>query len=250
MVRPERCALLASESLARVSAGALGSRPQPEGEILWAERGVKSLYGGSKEAGRNKVKAAASSDYQPKGVWESRTAHITAKAIDNPLEPERGWISPGSQAVARFERRTRNRRGPTRQPTSGKDRAYKAGEPKSRGAGRESEGFVVPGKACKTTRWREGTLLWSGWPGGKCEGIAVRLNHPSYKHDNSAENTSYGHVPNRRRATADAGLSARGVTPRRAPASRAAWPAVHVVSGRPSVSRMRENRTYGLKGGS
>ena len=42
---------------------------------------------------------------------------------------------------------------------SGKDRAYKAGRLKVRGAGRESEGFVVPGKARKITRWREGTLL-------------------------------------------------------------------------------------------
>ena len=42
---------------------------------------------------------------------------------------------------------------------SGEDRGYKAGRPKSRGAGRESEGFVVPEKACNTTRWREGTLL-------------------------------------------------------------------------------------------
>ena len=42
---------------------------------------------------------------------------------------------------------------------SGKDRAYKAGGLKSRGAGRKSEGSVVPAKACSKTRWREGTLL-------------------------------------------------------------------------------------------
>jgi hypothetical protein len=42
---------------------------------------------------------------------------------------------------------------------SGKDRAYKAGWLKSRGAGRESEGFIVPEKACSKTRWREGALL-------------------------------------------------------------------------------------------
>ncbi len=42
---------------------------------------------------------------------------------------------------------------------SGKDRTYKAGRLKSRGAGRESEGLVVPVKARKTTRWREGALL-------------------------------------------------------------------------------------------
>ena len=47
--------------------------------------------------------------------------------------------------------------------TSGKGRAYKAGRLKSHGAGRESEReserSVVPRKACKTTRWREGALL-------------------------------------------------------------------------------------------
>ena len=42
---------------------------------------------------------------------------------------------------------------------SGKDRAYKAGWLKSPGAGRESEGSVVPKKARITTRWREGALL-------------------------------------------------------------------------------------------
>ena len=42
---------------------------------------------------------------------------------------------------------------------SGTDRGYKAGRLKSRGAGRETEGFVVPEKARKITRWREGTLL-------------------------------------------------------------------------------------------
>jgi hypothetical protein len=42
---------------------------------------------------------------------------------------------------------------------SGKDRAYKAGWLNACGAGRKSEGSIVPGKACKTTRWREGALL-------------------------------------------------------------------------------------------
>ena len=42
---------------------------------------------------------------------------------------------------------------------SGEDRRYKAGGLKSSGAGRESEGSVLPRKACKTTRWREGALL-------------------------------------------------------------------------------------------
>jgi hypothetical protein len=42
---------------------------------------------------------------------------------------------------------------------SGKDRAYKAGWLKANGAGRESERPVIPRKACKKTRWREGALL-------------------------------------------------------------------------------------------
>jgi hypothetical protein len=42
---------------------------------------------------------------------------------------------------------------------SSKDRAYKAEWLKSHGAGRKSEGFIVPTKACNTTRWREGALL-------------------------------------------------------------------------------------------
>jgi hypothetical protein len=64
---------------------------------------------------------------------------------------------------------------------SGKDRAYKAGRLKSHGAGRESEGFVVPVKACKTTRWREGTLLWSCRRGGKREDMPETANNPSVK---------------------------------------------------------------------
>jgi hypothetical protein len=42
---------------------------------------------------------------------------------------------------------------------SDKDRAFKVGRLKVRGAGRDSEGFVVPVKARNTTRRREGTLL-------------------------------------------------------------------------------------------
>ena len=42
---------------------------------------------------------------------------------------------------------------------SGKDRAYKAGRRKTRGARRASERPEVPMKARKITRWREGALL-------------------------------------------------------------------------------------------
>jgi hypothetical protein len=42
---------------------------------------------------------------------------------------------------------------------SGKDRGYKAGRLKAHGAGRKSEGSIVPAKASSKTRWREGALL-------------------------------------------------------------------------------------------
>jgi hypothetical protein len=48
---------------------------------------------------------------------------------------------------------------PSPAASSGKDRAYKAGRLKMHGAGRESERPVLPRKARKITRWREGALL-------------------------------------------------------------------------------------------
>jgi len=51
MVRLESCVRPAGESPVRVSAGAPGSRPRLEGEIPRVERGVESLFGGSKRVG-------------------------------------------------------------------------------------------------------------------------------------------------------------------------------------------------------
>jgi hypothetical protein len=51
VVRLGSCVRPAGESPVRVSAGAPGSRPRLEGEILRVERGVESLFGGSKRAG-------------------------------------------------------------------------------------------------------------------------------------------------------------------------------------------------------
>jgi len=160
MVRHERRLLLAGARPVRVSAGAPGSRPQPGEEIPWARAGCqKPVVSREQRSGPQlEVNAAASSHYQPKGDGEGRAAHVTAKATDSGLAPERPLDLLGVGASARFDRRRRNRRGPPRPPASGKDRAYKAGRRKACGAGRESEGFVVPVKAA-TNRWREGALL-------------------------------------------------------------------------------------------
>jgi hypothetical protein len=125
------------------------------------ERGVESpLQAEGKQAGRN---------------GSERCSHVIVSAercLRGPSRSCRGegnrqqagsrtLVGPlrGCEAVARLDRRMRNRRDPTWQPASGKDRAHKAGWLKTRGAGRESEGLVVPVKACMTTRRREGALL-------------------------------------------------------------------------------------------
>src|SRR5664279_1419013 len=79
MLRPESRTEPAGVSPAWLGTGAPSSRPQSSGETLAAERGVESLFGGSKIAGVAPLGAssAASSDSQ----WESRAAHVTVKAM-------------------------------------------------------------------------------------------------------------------------------------------------------------------------
>ena len=106
------------------------------------------------------MNAIASSDYQPKGVWESRDAHSTAKATDIILaRPERMMDLPGVTGGGTLGQNSTEQGRPYLAASSGMDRAYKVGRLKSSGAGSESEGFIVPRKASNTTRWREGTLL-------------------------------------------------------------------------------------------
>ena len=104
------------------------------------------------------MNAIASSYYQPKGVWEGRAAHITAKATDSILERNGCWTF-GVAGGGTLGQNSAEQERPYLAAWSGKDRGYKAGRQKSHGAGRESERSEVPKKACKTTRWREGALL-------------------------------------------------------------------------------------------
>src|SRR5437899_7232968 len=160
MVRPERRVVLAGASPVRVSAGAPGSRLQPGGEIRPRRAECQEpLKRGEQTGGPQRtVNAIASSHRQPKGVWEGRAAHFTAKATDSILDRNGCWTPRGRR---RWHVGTEQRGTGETLPgsLSGKDRAYKAGGLKSREAGRESERLVVPGKARKTTRRREGALL-------------------------------------------------------------------------------------------
>jgi hypothetical protein len=161
-VRPERRVLLASENLVRVSAGAPGSRLQAGGEIRPCEAECRKPL---KKRGARKRAATLS----------ERCSHVRLSAERCLKGPSRSCHGEGNrqhsdkpdgeldlsgvEGGGTFSKKNAEQERPSPAAKSGKDRGYKAGRPKARGAGRESEGFVVPEKACNTTRRREGTLL-------------------------------------------------------------------------------------------
>jgi len=161
MVRPERRVVLAGESPVRVSAGAPGSRLQPGGEIRPSRAECRKPL---KERGANR-RAATISERNSLVIFSaerclggpSRSYH--GEGNRQHPGPERmldlsGVAGGGTQGQNKVEQER-----PYLAAKSGKDRVYKAGRLKVRGAGRESERPEVPKKACKTTRWREGALL-------------------------------------------------------------------------------------------
>ena len=161
MVRPERRVDLAGESPVRVSAGAPGSRLQPGGEIRPCRAECQKPL---QQRGANRRAATIS----------ERNSLVTLSAERCFRGPSRSCHGEGNRQHSRTGRDAGPLRGHRRRHV-GTDRrgtgealpgghvgqrpAYKAGWPKSRGAGRESERLVVPVKACNITRWREGALL-------------------------------------------------------------------------------------------
>jgi hypothetical protein len=122
------CTDLVGASPTPVGAEAPGSRLPVEGETRRAEaQRQKPHMEGANGQAATKVNATASSVLQPKGVRESRVAHVTTKATHIALVSERAVGFPGVQAAACSERAVRNWRGPPRQPASGKDQGYKPG---------------------------------------------------------------------------------------------------------------------------
>jgi hypothetical protein len=168
-----RCVGLAGESPAAVSAGAPRSRLHPEGEIPRDVRSVESPTGalrlpGGKQSRRPSMKRTL----QPREMchrkvgWPSRSF----RGEGNRLHLDTGWMqgTPGVERRACGDSPTRNRRGPPRPPTSGKDPVYKP-TAKGSGAGRESEGSIVLRLRGQPAGW-EGTLLWSRL----CEEVSAR----------------------------------------------------------------------------
>lgn len=155
------CIELAGASPAWVIAGEPSSRPQVVGRDPSARAGRQKPPSGREQSRGPQcdVNAAASSNYQPKGVRESRVAHVTTKATDIAQAPERAVALPGVWAAARGDSSMRNRRGPTRRPLSGRADGISA----EREIQRCREG-VRGGHSTGESResgWREGPLGWN-----------------------------------------------------------------------------------------
>jgi hypothetical protein len=111
----------------------------------------------------------------------SRRRQQTAPVEAGACDCMRAQDTSGVQREARNDSRTRNRRGPTRPPSSGQGAVDKP-EAKRQRAGRDSEGLVVPTTAAaKTPPEGRGSTLVTRAHGGKREGMAARPNNPTEK---------------------------------------------------------------------
>jgi len=143
MLRPESWTKPAGASPVRVIAGEPGSRPRFVVERRRAERGVKSLFGGSKRAGRSATRRESCSLVKRTMGEPSRSCHGEGDVRPTGV-PEMPLVgSPrgmGSGTYARFRHGT----GETRlRSLVSKDRSYKP-VVKTCGVQRESDGVVVP----------------------------------------------------------------------------------------------------------
>jgi hypothetical protein len=245
------CTVPAGASPVPVSAGAPGSRPQVLGEIPVARAGRRKPL--RREQGRGpqrQVKPTASSEKQS----GSRAAHVTAKAMSRAQEPERARGPGGVRGAARDQGTRRNTRGPSAPPSSRQGGSYKP-KVKASAAQRESEGVVVPLiAATNNAAGGKGPCFGHAREEGKREGMAGRSgpNHP----DGLKPNVQ-AREPRRELWAAAKRWPARcfpTVNPARSDVpsvvgERVRGSAVHALQRRPSVSRVREIRTHGLKGG-
>jgi hypothetical protein len=183
MVRPERRVVLAGGSPVRVSAEAPGGRLQPSGEIRPSRAECRKPL---KERGANQRAATKSERNSLVKLSAERCLGGPSRSCHgegNRQHPgtERMLDLLGVSGGGTLGQNKAEQERPYLAAKSGKERAYKAGRLKSRGARRKSEGLVLPMKARSKTRWREGALLWSSRPGGKREGMPETANTPFVK---------------------------------------------------------------------
>src|SRR4051812_46913508 len=161
MVRPERRDVLTGGSPVRVIAEEPGSRLQPGGEIRLSRAECQKPL---KERGANRRAATISERNSLVKLSAERclggpSRSCLGEGNRQHTGTERVLDLPGVSGGGTSGKNNAEQERPYLAAESGKDRAYKAGWLKASGAGRESERSIVPGKACKTTRWREGALL-------------------------------------------------------------------------------------------
>ena len=225
--------LPAGASPASVTTGEPSSRPAARGEILGAEAGrrkrARQRELRSSEQARGPqlhVKSAASTEKQSEG----RAAHVTAKAATRSLVPERDGVLGGVRDAARVQGSSGNTRGPSAPPVERQGGSNKS-RTKSSAAQRESEGLVVPTKIVSNN--------------------AVRGKGPCFGHvrcEGTREGMAQGpNFPGTRRRAVQVQQPQRELW---VGAERPPLAIVHASPRRPSVSRVLEICTHGLKGGS
>ena len=181
MVRPERRRdVLTGGSPVRVSAGAPGSRLPSEGEIRLYEaecqKPLKEREANQRAATISERHSLVKLSAERRLGGPSHSCHGEGNR-QHSVKPDGMLDLLGVSGGGTSEQNNAEQERPYLAALSGKDRGYKAGRLKSHGAGRESEGSVIPVKACSKTRWREGTLLWSRRHGGKREGMPETANN-------------------------------------------------------------------------
>jgi hypothetical protein len=242
-----RCSSPAGASPASVSAGAPSSRPQASVERPVAQAGCqKPLRRKPARGPQHYGKPAASTDLQP----ESRAGHVAAKATS--AVSQSGDHAAGLGGVggaARVQGDERNTRGPSARPGSGQSASYKPMAKSSR-AQRESEGVVVPQiVAANNTTGGKGLCFGRARNEGKCQGMTGMSgsNHPdALLRIDQARQPRHELEPHAKRPLGS--LSRRRCDDRSAFRDGPATVA-HAASRRPSVSRVPEIGTHGLKGG-
>jgi hypothetical protein len=237
----------AGASPVSVSAGAPSSRPRASGEIRMTQAGCQEPLRREQVRGPQPyVKPAASTHLQS----ESRAGHVAAKAMSTGSQSGDHAVGLGGvRGAARGHGIERNARGPSAQPWSGRRGWYKPTAKASR-AQRESEGAVVLTIiATKNAMGGKGLCFGHARNEGTCQGMAGKTgpNSPvAPQRDVNAQQP-------RPALWTPAKPPCVFQTRRRRDVRRAfgigTSLTVHAGSGRPSVSRVPEIGTHGLKGG-
>jgi hypothetical protein len=252
-----RCASPAGASPAPVSAGAPGSRPHLLGGDLDGRAGCRKpvkrrepCSGEQARGPQHEVKPAASTDKQS----GSRAAHVTAKATPAAQRPE-GAAGPGGVwGAARVQGGVRNTGDPSAPPSSRQGGSYKS-KTKSSAAQRESEGLVVPRRVVtNNATGGKGPCFGHARTEGNREGMAAESgpNNPGARRCDVKVRQPRGELwagAKLRGATRPSKDFRRRADNRLCLLERNATPGAQAPSRRPSVSRVPEIGTHGLKGG-